>query len=183
MKIKLKNVRLAFPDLFVPTAFTEGQEKKYGATFLLPKDHPDVKVVEDAIMKVATETWGDDAENIVSSIRGNNQKFCFIDGDTKSLDGYAGCMALSAKSAKRPLVIDRDKTPLTADDPIPYAGCYVYGSIEIWAQNNQWGKGIRASLAGVQYYRDGDAFTAGAVASPDEFDDLSEGSDDVDDLC
>ena len=52
--------------------------------------------------------------------------------------------------------------------------------VEIWAQNNKYGKGIRAELRGVQFYRDGDAFTAGGVAKADEFEDLSvDGDDDL----
>ncbi|MDE9571706.1 ssDNA-binding protein, partial [Xenorhabdus bovienii] len=46
----------------------------------------------------------------------------------------------------------------------------------IFAYDNN-GKGISASLGGVQFYRDGDAFAGGGVASVDEFDDLSEGAD------
>jgi hypothetical protein len=30
---------------------------------------------------------------------------------------------------------------------------------------------------GVQFFKDGDAFSGGGVASPDDFDDISEGAD------
>ncbi|EOA7521129.1 ssDNA-binding protein, partial [Escherichia coli] len=39
------------------------------------------------------------------------------------------------------------------------------------------GKRINASLGGVQFLRDGDAFAGGGVASADDFDDISEGAD------
>jgi hypothetical protein len=45
--------------------------------------------------------------------------------------------------------------------------------VEIWAQDNNYGKRINASLKGVQFVRDGDAFAGGGAASPDEFEDLS----------
>ena len=34
-----------------------------------------------------------------------------------------------------------------------------------------------ATLGGVQFLRDGDAFAGGGVAAPDDFDDISEGAD------
>ncbi|MWN55950.1 ssDNA-binding protein, partial [Escherichia coli] len=57
------------------------------------------------------------------------------------------------------------------------AGCYVNAVIDIWAQDNNFGKRINASLGGVQFLRDGDAFAGGGVASADDFDDISEGAD------
>ncbi len=69
---------------------------------------------------------------------------------------------------------------MAEEDGVIYAGCYVNASIEIWAQDNQYGKAIRATLRGVQFFRDGDAFTANNVAAADEFDDLSvDGDDDL----
>lgn len=178
MIIKLPNVRLAFPDLFIATAFEAGQEEKYGCTFLIPKNSNLHKEVEHAINEVAAAKWGAKAKEILATLRGNPSKFCFTDGDLKTqYDGFAGMMALTAKNKARPLVTDRDKTPLTQADGRPYAGCYVHGSVELWAQDNKWGKGIRARLRAVMFYKDGDAFAGGAPAAEDEFDDLAVGAD------
>lgn len=171
MKVKISNARLSFPDLFTPRAFQPGQEPKYKATLLIPKGDPQCKVIEDAILAVATAKWGAKAASVIKGIRGNPNKFNFQDGDTKDYDGYAGMMALSASSKSRPLVIDRDKSPLSAADGKPYAGCYVAASVEFFAYDNS-GNGISATLKGVQFIKDGDAFGGGAPASPDDFDDL-----------
>lgn len=48
--------------------------------------------------------------------------------------------------------------------------------IDVWAQDNNFGKRINASLGGVQFLRDGDAFAGGGVASEEDFDDISEGT-------
>ena len=112
-------------------------------------------------------------------------KVCYWSGDTKEYDGYAGQMALTAKrqeSKGRPLVIDKDKSPLTEADGKPYAGCYVNASVEIWAQENKYGKTLRCELLGLQFAADGDAFSAGSVADEADFDDLSD-SGDADDLA
>lgn len=175
MKVTLKDVRLSFPDLFTPRPFKPGDKPKYKVTFLIPKDSSQIQEINAAILAVAKEKWGAKAESIIKSIRNNPNKFCFQDGDTKEYDGYAGMMALSAGNAARPLVIDGQKNPLTEADGKPYAGCYVNGIVEFFAYDNS-GNGISASLKGVQFVRDGDAFGGGAPASVEDFDTLGEGA-------
>lgn len=172
MKVTLKNVRLSFPDLFTPKSF-EGGEPKYRASFLIPKDDAQLKAIEAAILQVARVKWPapGKAEAVLKSIRGNPNKFCFQDGDTKDYDGYEGMMYVAANNKSRPLVIDRDKSPLSAADGKPYAGCFVNASIEFFAYDKP-ANGISCSLKGVQFVRDGDAFGGGAPARPEEFDDL-----------
>jgi hypothetical protein len=171
MKVKLTNVRLSFPDLFEPRPFKPGDTPKFKATFLIPKDSPQIKTVKDAILAVAKEKWPKDYQKIVNSIQGNANKFCFQDGDNKTYDGYEGMMALTAGNKTRPGIFDRDRSPLAKDDGRPYAGCYVNGVIELFAYDNS-GNGIAASLTGVQFHKDGEAFSGGRPASADEFDDL-----------
>lgn len=179
-KVTLKVVRLSFPGLFKAEAFKPGDDPKFKATFLVPKGSAQDKMVEAAILEVAKAKWGAKAEAIVKQIRNNPNKFCYQDGDTKSYDGYEGMMALSAKNGTRPLVIDGQKQPLVEEDGKPYAGCYVNGIVELFAYENS-GNGISASLSGVQFVKDGDAFSGGRAASEDEFDELEEGAD-ADDL-
>lgn len=177
--VKLPNVRLAFPDLYEPRAFEEGQEPKYGATFLIPKTNTKlVAEIQKAIKAEAAAKWGGKADSVLKSIEDNSMKYCFINGEKKSdYDGYADHWALAAKAKARPLVIDRDRSPLTISDGRPYGGCYVNSSVEIWAQDNKWGKGMRATLRGVQFNKDGDAFAGGRPADAEEFDDLANTGD------
>lgn len=176
MKVKLTNVRLAFPDLFVPRPFKPGDPPKFKATFLIPKDDPQVKAIEAAILVVAKEKWGAKAQVVLGGIRGNPNKFNFQDGDAKEYDGYSGQMALSAGNKVRPLVIDRNKSPLTESDGRPYPGCYVNASVEFFAYDNS-GNGISASLKGVQFAGDGDAFVGSPPATSEEFEDIAVGED------
>ena len=171
MEIKLKNVRLSFPDLFVARPFKAGDPPKFKATFLVPKDSPLVKEIEAAILAVAKEKWPKDHAKVLASVRGNANRFCFQDGDTKTYDGYEGMMAFSAINKARPTVIDRDREPLTEGDGKPYAGCYVNAIVDIFAYDDS-GNGISASLGGVQFVKDGEAFAGGRPASADAFDDL-----------
>lgn len=171
MKITIKNARLSFPDLFEPRAFKAGDKPKYKGTFLVPKGSEQAKAVEAAIVAVAKEKWPKTWEKVLASIRGNANKFCWQDGDSKTYAGYEGMMAFSAGNAARPTVFDRDKSPLSKDDGKPYAGCYVNAVVELFAYDNS-GNGISASLGGVQFVKDGEAFSGGRPASSDDFDDL-----------
>lgn len=181
MKVKLNNVRIAFCDALFVAKQVQGQgDPAFSSSFLFPPDHPCVKDVNVAIDAVAREKWGAKATTILAQMRATD-KVCLHSGDLKAdYEGYAGNLFISARNKTRPLVIDRDKSPLTQDDGKPYGGCYVNASIELWAQDNQFGKRVNASLSGVQFDHDGDSFSGGRPADPDEFDDMSQGADAAD---
>lgn len=173
MIISLKKVRLSFADIFEAKPFKAGDEPRFRATFLIEKNDPHILLIENAIQKIATEVWKEKAKVIVATIRTNPNKFCFQDGDTKTYDGYAGMMALTASSKKKPLVLDRDKTPLTQADGRPYSGCYVNASLDLFTYNNT-GNGISAQLRGVQFFKDGDAFGGGTPVDVNEFENIDD---------
>lgn len=177
-RIRLDNVRLSFPALFNPEAYQPGDAEKYKATFLVEQGSALAKTVEAKILAVLKDKFpnGNKAETVLKSIRGNPNKFCWQDGDSKEYDGYAGMMALSAKNTTRPTVIDGNKSPLTEKDGKPYVGCYVNATVDFFVYDNG-GTGVSASLRGVQFLRDGDAFTAGRPADSDEFDEVTAGAD------
>ena len=172
MKLTLKNVRLAFPVLFTAQTVNGEGDPAFSASFLLPNDSPQIAEINKAIDQVAKEKWGEKAAGILKTMRGTD-KACLHDGDMKAqYGGYEGHQYVSARGKTRPTVIDRDKTPLTAADGKPYSGCYVNAIVELWTQDNNYGKRVNASLAGVQFFKDGEAFAGGAVASADDFEDL-----------
>lgn len=170
-KVKLTNVRVSFPSLFRKAQFN-GEETKYEATFLLNKEEHAATIAE------IEKHIQDKIKNDLKGAKIGPDKICLKDGDEIDYDGYAGHMSIKASNNKRPKVIDRDKSPLTEDDDKLYAGCYVNAVIELWAQNNSWGKRINANLLGVQFAKDGDPFAAGETASDDDFPDFDD--DDMD---
>lgn len=179
MKVRLNNVRLAFPSLFEAKTVNGEGKPAFSAAFLLEKNHPDVKALEAAIESVAKDKWGAKAADILKSLRAAG-KTALKDGDTKAeYAGFSGNYFVSARNAVRPTVINSDKTPLTESDGKPYGGCYVNVIVELWAQDNSFGKRINASLGGVQFVRDGEAFSGGGATSADEFDVVTETADDL----
>ncbi|WP_197331155.1 DUF2815 family protein [Ralstonia syzygii] len=176
MKLKLNNVRLAFPVLFEAKTVNGEGKPAFSASFLIDPSDPQIKVLNEAVEQIAKEKWGAKADAVLKQMRAQD-KVCLHDGDLKAnYDGFPGTLYVSARSATRPLIIDKDRSPLAEADGKPYAGCYVNASIELWAQDNNYGKRVNAGLRGVQFLRDGDAFAGGGAASEDEFDDITEGA-------
>lgn len=173
MRLMILNARLAFPNLFEPRAGgADGTgKKKYGASLIIPPNHPQVPEIEAAIKKVATEKWGAKADAILKALKAQD-KTALHDGDLKAqYGGFEGNLYLSCRSDIKPSVRGVDPNQLLEPDSgVVYAGCYVNASIELWAQDSsQWGKRINAQLRGVQFAGPGDAFAAGTSADADEF--------------
>lgn len=180
--VLLNNVRLAFPQLFEAATVNGEGKPAFSASFIMsPKENAAlIAKIKDVTKKVAVTKWGTKADAMMKTLEAAD-KVCLHNGDLKAeYAGYAGNFYISARSATKPKILDRDKSALGVADGKPYAGCYVDASIQIWAQDNKFGKRINASLRGVQFRKDGDAFSGGAPADESEFEDLSdtgEGSD------
>jgi len=177
-RIMLKNVRLAFPNLFEAASVNGEGDPRFGATFIIPGDDKQLAAINATIEAVAKEKWAAKADVNLKALRGSG-KVALRNGDEKSnYDGFEGnyFVAASAKANARPTVVDGQRQPLTERDGKSYAGCYVNASIEIWAQDNAYGKRINATIRGVQFVRDGEAFGGGRPAGADEFDEITEGA-------
>lgn len=168
-KVTLKDVRLTFPQLFEPKQVNGQGDPKFSAAFLLPKTHPQVAEIKAAIVEAATAKWAAKHPEVLKALAAAD-KLALHDGDAKSdYDGYAGSLFINASNKIRPLVIGPQREPLVAADGKPYSGCYVNAIIELWAQDNQFGKRVNASLLGVQFVRDGERLAGGGVAAADDF--------------
>lgn len=198
IKVRLELVRLAFAQqLFVPSAVEEGKDPKYGCDSLLVPGSRVLKAVVEGSGESAKTKWvAATMPDILLEVANNamkgkgkpwldaleNSKRCLRDGNlrvTKSGDpyeGYEGVWYVAAKNKARPLIVDANKQPLTQADGKPYSGCYANVLIEVYAITDPKRKGVHAAIKGVQFVKDGDAFGGGAPASPDEFDELSQGA-------
>jgi hypothetical protein len=173
MKIKLNAVRLSFPQLFEAKTVNGEGKPAFSAAFLISPKDPQIAMINTAISSVAAEKWGAKADAILKTIRAAD-KTCLHSGDLKSnYDGFEGMMYISARNPLKPSVVDTNRSPLVAEDGRPYAGCYVNAVLELWTQDNNYGKRVNATLMGVQFYKDGESFVGGGVADADDFDDLT----------
>ena len=205
-KVKLQSVRLSFPDLFKAKEFKPGDGKpRFNASFLVEPGSENDKKIKAAIAAEALEVFGAKGPKIVAGFEGQSNKYCYLDGDAKDYDGYEGMLCLAAHSKVAPGVfthrthegkvcyLSEQGAAFQLDDfgklqpvevdfkvTVPYAGCYVNATVEIWGQKGE-NPGMRCSFTGVQFCKDGEGFGGGKAASPDEFEDLGAGSD-ADDL-
>ena len=181
MRIMLRDVRLAFPSIFQASTPKGGGEPAFGASFLMPKNHPQIAELNKVIDAVAKEKWGAKADAVLKAMRAAD-KTCLHNGDNKAeYDGFEGNLFISSRSKIRPTAYDQQRNDVSEADGVIYSGCYVDASLELWAQDNQFGKRINAQLRGVQKRRDGDAFASGArPAAADEFDEIAAPAEDAD---
>lgn len=187
MKVKLEKVRIAFPAVFEAKAVNGEGDPRFSAAFVIVPGSANAKALTAAVEATAKEKWGPKAPDILKKLRAEG-RVCYkqqplTNGEGEVYDGFEDMHVLNASNKTRPLVLDRNKAPLTAADGRPYGGSYVNVSLELWAQDNNFGKRINASLKGVQFVEDGDAFGGGAPASPDDFEDLGVGDETGDDIA
>lgn len=177
MLVTLKNVRCAFLTVFEPRKVQGDGEPRFSAAFILTPNDANCKAIAAALQAVAEEKWKGKAPEVVTKLVAEN-RVCYVkrektDGSGTVYQGFEGSYAISASSKTRPTVVNRDRSPLVAADGKPYSGCYVNAVVDIWAQSNQYGQRLNATLSGVQFDHDGDAFTGGSTpVDADAFDDL-----------
>lgn len=183
-QVQIKGVRLAFPDLFKPgKPVNDGDQPKFGGQFLIEPGSDNEKIVKDAMVAAAQETFGPNWQAIVGAME--KSKKCVrrgddnLDKDGNVRTGFAGMIYVVARNKSKPAIVGaRAKNPdgswnfLTEADGKPYGGCYVNAKINIKAMKakDKIPNQIYATLEAVQFVRDGEAFGAGP-GTPEGFED------------
>jgi hypothetical protein len=176
-EVQLKNVRLSFEHLFVPTASVANGALKYRSSFLMDPNDADGKRNIAACRKAMAEAEQETFKR--TGVQYKDDRCAFKDGDAcvsertgEVYDGYAGMMVVSSANARRPPVVDRNPSvALSRDDGRPYSGCYVNALIRFYGVKgaDKGGNGLFASLEAVQFVRDGEAFGAAPVDAESVF--------------
>lgn len=190
-RVMLKNVPMAFPAIAEPQSFGEG-EPAYGAKFPIAIDSAHQKLIEDAMKAEAKEVWKDKADSVLQMLI-EDGKVAFVKKVYRSkktgepYQGFEGTHYLSARNAKnQPTVFNEYGDPVEGKANIErqaFSGARVNASIEIWAQDNKWGRRINCSLRGIMLTGEGENFGGGsAPASSDEFAELAKAKADADDV-
>jgi hypothetical protein len=171
-EILLNDVVVAFPNLTEKHAL-EGYVNsvpKFGATFLLELNDPQVQMIKDAVMEIASIHWGEGYQNLVKNVYARGAKDCFFgDGNTKItkegqiVGGFENKIFVTAKNEKRPQMIhslnpNQDVLPeevMNLAGAI-FGGCLVSASLTIYVQKDK--QGIRACLNAIQLRKIGVPF-------------------------
>lgn len=179
MEIMLEDVVMAFPAIAEPQAIGDG-DPAYGARFIIdPKNKKMVAALDKLMEDVAVEKWKDDGKEVLDLLK-EDKKTAFVKGVYKNkktgkpYDGFAGMYYVGARNAcSQPTAFDEYGNELTGKAEIRsklYSGCRVHAKIDVWAQDNQYGRKINATLLGVMFAGDGERFGGGsAPATADDF--------------
>jgi len=172
-KVKLKNVKLAFCNLFVAKSFNDDPSlpPKFSASFLMDKGTPQGKENLAAVRAAMKATY--DAKWPTDGPKLKTNQICLRDGDDESYDGFAGMMYVSANNTKRPQIVDRNPEihVIESDDKV-YSGCIVNATLRVWAQDSDWGKRLNCSVELVQYVAPGERVGVKSVVATEECENL-----------
>lgn len=178
--VLLKNVRIAFPQVFQPKAVEDGGRKRYSLIALIdPNEQADqVKAVEEAIDTEIKEKWGNKAEQVKKQLQSEPTRLALRDGDLKAdqYPGFEGMLFVSAARQENqgpPKVIDRKKADIREEDGLIYGGIYANVKFDIYAQEAQGiGKRVNAGLQAMQWVAEGEPFGGGGTPGTEEFEEL-----------
>lgn len=171
-------VRLSYEHLWEPSAIEEGQEKKYSASFIIPKsDKKTLAMIEKAV-NLAKE------QGKVSKWNGTipkNLKTPLRDGDEERPDdsAYADSYFINANCSigRPPFIVDKEKRPITTQSTV-YSGCYGHASVTFYPFNAAGNKGVACGLNGFLFRRDGEAL-ATSISADEAFADIEVDEDDL----
>lgn len=187
MEIRIKNVQIAFPALDKPASFGEG-EPAYGGKFIITPNSEQSKAIDAAILQVAKDQWKDKAQSVLQMLK-EGKKLCLTKAEYKSAktgevyNGFKGKWVLSTRNADRPTAFSKNGVEVTDPSEIKrmfYSGSILHAKIDIWAQDNKWGRRVNCRLLGVMFAAEGEHFGGGAgPAKAEDFEDLAVDADEA----
>lgn len=164
--------RLAFPEVFKPKAFQEGQPAKYSVTMLYPKDGSllipsmpgnGIMQLRKLAFDAAVAKWGEDRAKWPVAIRALDFKtyvspngkdgWPIRDGDMVEWDGFGGMLFVRASSKYPPAVYDRN-VHLVTDEEDVCGGRICVAQINAYAYDDARNKGVTFGLNGLQILKD-----------------------------
>jgi hypothetical protein len=145
--------RLSFPHLINPDTKGQYADDKWKATLIIPKKS-DFAKMKAAVLKCAKETWGRDFTL-------GELMHPFNNGDLKAekLPDYAGCITVTAKTTKRPMIVGPDRNAIPAEDA--YAGCNARLIVTAFSYEQKGKPGVTLLLSVVQFLGDNTPFGKG----------------------
>lgn len=207
----IKNARLSFNNLFTAKTVGTSKDPKFNATVICEeKTSVAVEVKDDEgntkkvkkphsfMQKVCDEVFKNKFGKLdavfsnwcYNKADGSGTRKKFVDKKTGQYrPGTNADSMLIDASIKEDMaeggeikIMDNGKVPMKKNDKRLYSGCYVNLLIEVYAFDNQEsGKGVSASLGGVQWVGHGERFVGKVADADDEFDEEEIDEEETDD--
>jgi hypothetical protein len=192
MKLYLKGARLAFTASLFEAKQVQGQGKaKFSVASIIEpttlayagemnpdsaagkaaglKWGPIKEALNKAIGDVGTAKWGAKTAEVLPQLKAQD-RLPIHDGATKpTTPGFAGNLYMNSANDIRPIIRHKNGAQLEASDGVIYPGCYADVVVDVWAQDNQFGKRVNASLLSVTFSHDGERLAGGSTASAEDY--------------
>lgn len=186
MKVRIENLRGNYVFVAEPREQMSGGMKYEVNGIFTPETkvlvvHDDKSTspttMEKVMDAVATGKWKAAGPKVVAALE--ESKKCYRDGDMKLDKGgnvveeYAGNMYIVAKNGKPPRLLTQSRVEVTEPKQIYtlfYSGARLDLVVDVYALDKPGqGKGLFATLLGVQHRADDEVFGGGGRASADDF--------------
>jgi hypothetical protein len=149
--------------------------------------------LEEICNHVAKEKWGKVPTKMknwaYNKADGSTTREEYTNDDGEYWSGFNGetFYITAAKQEERckdskMTVLDQHKQPIASNSGLIFSGCFVNVVIDIYPFDNEEGKGITASLEGVQLKKKGEALGITQIDAADEFDEEEFDEDDAEDI-
>ena len=180
-KVILKNARISYANgIFSKQAMTEGADEKYTCQIIIPQDHPQMPEIKKAIQEAMQDKFKGKSDKALAKL-----KIPLRDGmekeDTEQYEAvYKGTVWFNASSRNKPIVVNRNREEIIAEDAIIYSGCYCNFILNFYGYDVSGNRGVAVGLNGVQFKADGKSLSTSV--SINDFDKEEEEFDDAKDL-
>lgn len=180
----LQNKRISFAHLDKPHSAVQGGRLTYSCDFLLDETDPEWQAIMQAIQNQGNATFKEHAPAVLQQIHQDRRSRCYGWGQEKvnnttmqPYPEYVGKVYIGALNENQPQIIKADGNPIPPTATLElqtaaralYSGCRVNASIDVWAQNNTSGRGIRAKLLAIQFAADDQPLGASDPDTSDMF--------------
>lgn len=157
--------------LVEPRANQRGQ-MQYSLSLVYSKTRAgELEPLRRAVAEVATARFGPRA---AEEMRQNRLRSPIRDGDTDRPDDrtYRGCLFVTARTNRKPMVIDAKKNEVFSEDDV-YSGCLLRATVSVFAYDQQGNRGVSLGLNNVQVLKKLERID-GRKSAQEEFEEWSE---------
>lgn len=163
-KVITGKARFSYVHVWEPAAISEGGEKKYSVSLIIPKsDTKTVDAIKAAIQNALKAGMGKFGGKIPAVYKNPLR-----DGDAERPDdeAYKDAYFVNANCKTKPGVVNAMRKPIVDEDEL-YSGCYGYASITFYAFNTNGNKGIACGLNNLMKIADGEPLGGRSTAESD----------------
>lgn len=172
-KMNIGEVRFSYCHLFTPEAVSDGADKKYSVSVIIPKTNTQLIAGIKQCINAAYQ------QGLASRWKGRKPavwKNPLRDGDTERPDdeSYANSYFINVTSRTKPGIVKRmtvggeSKLVEVTDEEEVYSGCYGYVSVNFFPFANAGNNGVACGLNNVLKTKDGE-FLGGRTSAQNDF--------------